>query len=200
VLFALFEVGSLAFWIFFGLAAVLLTALTEHEKFGWASITALVSFGALALFGNFNVFSLALSHPLHVAYIVGAYFVAGALWSVAKWYFFVRERRRKYNDVRAKFLEAKGLPTDGPIPDEHKEAFSKNYDLKEYRNRPRIRDNKAIVTGWLAFWPVSAAWTLLNDPIRRIFEWIYETLHGVYEGISAYVYRGVEEDFKVASK
>lgn len=37
---------------------------------------------------------------------------------------------------------------------------------------------------WISYWPVSIAATLLNNPFRQFFEWIYSNLSGYYDKIT----------------
>ena len=49
---------------------------------------------------------------------------------------------------------------------------------------PKASHKKSIIVSWIAYWPVSLAATLLNDPFRRFFEAIYESVSGYYEKIT----------------
>jgi hypothetical protein len=46
---------------------------------------------------------------------------------------------------------------------------------------------------WLVYWPFSAAWTIIHDPVKKAFKWIYRRLQGVYESIAIRLYRGIDD-------
>jgi hypothetical protein len=37
---------------------------------------------------------------------------------------------------------------------------------------------------WMSFWPMSLLWTLLNDPIRKLFTEIYTRISGTLQKIA----------------
>jgi hypothetical protein len=49
---------------------------------------------------------------------------------------------------------------------------------------PQAKNEKARITRWMSFWPMSALWTLINDPIRRAFEEIYHLISKALQEIS----------------
>ena len=60
---------------------------------------------------------------------------------------------------------------------------------------------------WFSFWPWVLAWTVLNDPLRRLGRHIYYAMRGILQKISVYAWqrvhdklKGVEEAAKAALK
>ena len=51
---------------------------------------------------------------------------------------------------------------------------------------PKASDEKSIITAWIAYWPVSLAGTLLNNPFRRFFEMVYANISGLYDKITSH--------------
>jgi len=51
---------------------------------------------------------------------------------------------------------------------------------------------KPFILRWLMFWPWSLSWTLLDDPIRRTFKAIYDSLVSTYERIAKEVFADVK--------
>lgn len=71
--------------------------------------------------------------------------------------------------------------------------YDHNYlSLRSHDIIPNIADHKGDVVHWIVWWPFSAFWTLLDDPIRRIAELIYRNLQGVYRGTANKIF----SDFK----
>jgi hypothetical protein len=46
------------------------------------------------------------------------------------------------------------------------------------------RDYQPSIKSWILWWPFSALWTLLDDPIRRAVQRIYQELQTVYQRIT----------------
>lgn len=57
--------------------------------------------------------------------------------------------------------------------------------------RPNAGDNKARITAWITFWPMSAVGTLLDDPLRRLVEFIFSKLKNVYEIMSRRMFKDI---------
>lgn len=83
------------------------------------------------------------------------------------------------------------------IPKAEMEDFRRDLDRSGYfrdigsnseKLIPQIGDNKARITSWIVWWPWSALWTLLNDPIRRLAEFIYTQLQTTYQRLANKVF------------
>jgi hypothetical protein len=53
---------------------------------------------------------------------------------------------------------------------------------------PTAREHRSDITGWMAFWPWSAIWTLINDPVKRMYKALARSLEKVFDGISRRVF------------
>lgn len=62
--------------------------------------------------------------------------------------------------------------------------------------KPLVRENKARIVAWMSYWPASMAWTLIDDPVRRIFMSIYESIGGSLQRISDRRFAGIEDAYK----
>jgi hypothetical protein len=63
------------------------------------------------------------------------------------------------------------------------------YHEKEHkRPMPKAKDNKSEIVGWMVYWPWSAFWTILNDPIRRFYKMLVRLLEKMYDKIAEAVY------------
>ena len=82
-----------------------------------------------------------------------------------------------------------------PVPEELQEDYFHYLNQKNYLGSysrvesmdgvtPNIADYKGKVVHWIVWWPFSAFWTLLDDPIRRIAEWCYRSLAGIYRKLA----------------
>lgn len=172
----------------------------EYNRWGFASITLLGTFGVLALIWKIDVFKYIWHHPLSFVVLLLQYFVVGAIWSIIKWWHFVRRRRDLYDEAYHEYAKLHNqLRT--PLSPSDKVDFIRfmsihtpkynHYGELPY-NRPTTRDHKSRIMTWMAYWPWSFIWTFINDPVKRIFKWMYRRLQAVYEGIVDRIYAGVE--------
>ncbi len=196
----LFVFGTLWFWLFVGAMFVVLVALTENEKPGWA-LTAILGSALLINIANGGGALLWMAHhPFSVIGIVVSYFVFGVLNARYKWGKLVYKMRQELNDEVSSFLKSHDLEGTA-IPADlenkwvewlHRNDYSrrvgKDYDCSK---KPLLKQHKAQIITWMAYWPWSVFWTLLNDPIRWAFE-------EVYTGIAKWFQSVADEAFKDA--
>lgn len=202
-------------------AVVLLVAfiaevvLTETEHFGWATALLLVC-GAACYY--FNVYGAALWVKAHVAQTLafaGIYIVAGVAWSFMKWFSYLISYRDKWRE--AKEEDAKNMPhwiedaknephwINGGVaggdrsPPDSQEAWEsyvtsrRGYRLKAFSfSKPQASDNKAKITAWMAFWPFSFLGTFINDPIRRLFNFLFSSFKKLYQQMSDHLFKDLE--------
>lgn len=216
--------GTVWFWAALVLPFLLLIYLVENEKAGAALGTILITIAAFAAFGDPTFFkSLSVAQ---YAIAIGGYVVAGIVWGIVKWFFYVLRARDNYERVRNAFLEnavafrrrtiretaerayydglarhtngtqteAKRLAdaaeaTAGPAPEGFDKELFKQYVARETSLNlaeipPKAARNKGRIIFWMAYWPASAFWTLLNDPLTRLYEFLYRRLGVVFENIS----------------
>ena len=134
-------------------------------------------------------------------YFSVGYVILGLIWSFIKWNQKVKNIFRTFGRLKTKFIEKYGAITDG-----NKEEFYKTLKDKfwysDYSGKhsrfdkelsqekvikeitPKGIDNKGLIVSWISYWPLSLIGTLLNDPFRRFFEWIYESVSGFYDKIT----------------
>lgn len=163
-------VGAIGFWLLLGISAILMSEMMDNDAPGWATITAILTVAILVVFGGFNPLSYLAAHPGEIVLGIAAYFVAGAAWSLLKWYFWLVKLRRQLDagETYSRVVYTAGLRNFPPNPGDH----------------------KSRIMGWIALWPASMLWTLLNDPVRRAAEEIYARLGGTYQRISNRVFHG----------
>lgn len=176
--------------------------LLENEREGWA--TTITSIGlALVLWLNKDVaLDFIKSHPSQILGFAGAYILLGIGWSVLKWQLYVKKAFLGLKTLKADFIRE-----NGPITDENRAIFNKKVavsddikkagsgysvstsdktSLEDIVNQvaPLASKKKSIITSWISYWPISLTATLLNNPFRKFFEWLYEQVSGVYEVIT----------------
>lgn len=191
-----FAIGSLGFWILLVALSAIVVAAMQFEKVIIATAGLVGAFTAMALWGDFNILAAIWAHPLIVVAVIAGYFVCGAAWAPTKWRFHVKECRYKYNDTKADFLRDKGIESGSKIPDELLDEWKRYYRTGIQSKTPQARDNKSRILSWMTYWPWSLGWTLLNDPIRKLFRQIYRQMQSFLQGIADKAYAGVADDFR----
>lgn len=174
--------GAWGFWLLTLGSAVIMSELLDKEAPGWATILAIVTVAILAVFGGINPIQGILHNPWETVLALAGYFALGAAWSLIKWYFFLLGVRRRMEDIRREH------------PGWDRKDVAQLLRSPDVRGEfpPQVSDNKSRVIGWMVLWPASMVWTVINDPVRRACEEIYNRLGGVYQAISNRVFR----DFK----
>lgn len=167
-------VGAIGFWLLLGLSATLMSEMMDNNALGGATIVAIVTVAVLVVFGGFNPISYLAAHPGEIVLGIAAYFFAGAVWSLVKWYFWLVKLRRRIDadEPQDRVLYTAGVRMFPPNPGDH----------------------KSRIIGWIALWPASMLWTIINDPVRRAAEEIYARLGGTYQHISNRVFKGYDKN------
>lgn len=203
MLLGLFLVGTLWFWILMAVAALVVGVCVARESFGKATLSVVATFALLGFLGDFNVLHWLVTHAAEFAVYLVAYFAIGTAWSVGKWWFFVRRKRDEYNDQKNAFLLQRGIK-DGVIPDDlrakWREWIDNQYDGRRSVGRsaypPRARDYKGKITAWMMYWPWSFVVTIVDDPIRKLFNAIFRAIQDVFQRISDSAFKDVKGDFE----
>lgn len=146
-------VGTIWFWLIAVVASIIIIACVENEHYPTPSIVAII-LGAI-------YWKSIIALPWSViALAVGIFAISGAVWSTFQWF-------RRVNKKAAYYRQKYG---DTLSPDQM-DALKREISASE---------NKALITGWIAFWPWDLFWTLTGD----FFNMIYDALAGIYQGIS----------------
>jgi hypothetical protein len=110
--------------------------------------------------------------------VIVGYIGIGAVYSIAKWWLFIREDRNiqtRKNDYETYKKWAQSGPTaDRTIPT-FDDFFASSW------NTLTPSRYKSTIMAWMVVWPLSGAWTLTHD----IFENIYASLVKIYTNISS---------------
>jgi hypothetical protein len=130
----------------------------DDETWGTAAtISVLFVLGLLEWLTSFKPFTFIKDNPLPSLLLGIGYFIAGAVWSVVKWWFAEKARVRR----------------------------AKRDHGEKYRNsKTQTVKYKSTVLVWIGYWPFSLVWTLLSDPFKRLVCWIYDELLHVYQRIT----------------
>ncbi len=171
-MFELFVFGTLWFWL---LLIASFAILTYQVNIGSGFKSFLVFALTLFLFifmGNLEFFDSFIYYIKNnsgkALLIFLGYFLAGAIWSIVKWYYFLLNSKE----------EQKKRKIDYP-------SLAKDFKFKI----PKPSEHKSDIILWMSYWPFSAFWTLIDNPFKKIFNGIFKRLEGVYNKIAAYVFK-----------
>ena len=195
----LFLFGTLWFWIISAVIFGWLIFLTEGDEvhpFG----AGFVLFGFIWIMSSVNDFSI-IANPLLWLKWAAIYLVLGVVWSIIKWFSFLHKKKDKLTGFKEAYVKRDNVElVDNKIPESSWEGFVKYLSDRSYAPNgydkiatredviPTVKGRFGDLTCWIVWWPMSAFWTILNDPLRRIAEAIVRTLKGLYTNIAASVY------------
>lgn len=189
--------GTLWFWLVSVIAFLVIVALVENEKEVCAGFMILGTIAAFYFCGNHGILSWIIGNPLTLLWWVLGYFGVACVWAVFKWTFFVHGESDKYEEAKAAFLRSADSDT---MTVELKREWT-DYANKGYYSghsftfpAPEAGDFKSKIANWMVYWPWSAFWTLLNDPVRKIACFLRDRLTGILNKISKHAYRNSSDD------
>lgn len=195
---AFFVFGTLWFWVisvtFFGL----MIYWTEGDSNFFAGIGLIAFVYVMASVNDFSI----VANPLLWAKWVAIYFALGTVWSFIKWFSYLHRVKDQLRKLKDAYVKRSGviLKKDGTFEDDDFDGFARYLGDKQYLGYGHTINSRADVVPtmgkkfgdlvrWIVWWPFSAFWTILNDPIRRIAEFIVNRFRGAYESLAASVFK-----------
>ncbi len=178
---AFFGVGAVGWWLVLVAGLITLLLLTEHRRYSWTAITVFALSAFLQFAAGINILGWIAANPLGFVVLILGYAAIGVVYSLAKWRLsFLRKERERYDVLVAKFK--------GELPPHQEWLIGQGWNWESVR----VRYNKARITAWIAYWPWSLLWTLIDDPFRKLAEWMYATFRSWYEALFANAFKGVD--------
>lgn len=175
----------------FGLfvCGIIAWALVEGDKHFWGVTTVVLSVAAAFWWFSIDPVSIAKNHWQEALIYIGAYLAGGVVWAVIKWWFFLSNIREDFDEWVAKKKEEDAFhekaKAAGRNVGEHNPWKSTDFSIGYNKSfPPLVREWKGKITGWMIMWPFSAVWTMINDPVRKFFNWTYRVLSGVLQSMN----------------
>lgn len=193
-MFELLVFGTLGFWALFAFWMLTIFLSVEKDNGGCAFFSTVIALVLYHFFGGHLVLPFVANHLKYILLLAGAYLVAGAIWGIIKWWFFVRKQRGLYDEAHEYY---NSHDNSRPWADYVKEG---QYNFVRFQYRPSPKDNKSKIMLWMMYWPWSFLWTMIDDPIKKAFRAVYEKLAGVYQRISDSAFRDTEIHLETKSK
>jgi hypothetical protein len=188
-----------------GLLVVAAIVATELENFGWATVTVIAMIAGAQFFNVVDVLDFVKHNAVQTALWVLAYLAVGVVWSFVKWFSYLISVRDRLKEAKINFCNANGIPLvngEGVIPPDMMTTFMTGYTATGYaryhwkEGKVNATDNKGKITAWMMFWPYSLVGTLLNDPVRRIVNFLFSNFKALYQRMVEYVFRDHPEMLK----
>jgi hypothetical protein len=182
---AFFLFGTYGFWTLIFLALIVATALEENEHGVLAFLTLVGALWAGQLLKPVGI--SAIHHPGTALIYIAAYFSFGTAWGVAKWALFVRNQLEKFNEFKTKWLADREIRIKNRglnSADENDRYFEDGLRANRIEFNPQVSDHKEDILRWMTYWPLSFVWTMISDPITKIFRHIYYSIQSTLQRIS----------------
>lgn len=162
--------AGIAFWpvVIILVESCIILAFVENKNPLVAFVSFIIALVLLEFLTAADPLTFTYNNPVTVLMYAAGYVVIAILYSFWRWDRLGAAWRRKYDD-----------------PDY---ARSKESLLRE---RPLAKYNKALIIGWMMFWPWSLFWWVLADFIIDFFGFLYRHLARVYDAISSRHTKGI---------
>lgn len=176
------------FWFWLAFFFVVALIIYEIEEDSGAGTTAVAVVGSVALWyftGGTNPLPWLSQHWAELLGYLVLYIIVGAGWGIAKWWFYLHNKGDEYEEQRANYQKAWTDATPS-----FKAGYGDDYKtwIANKGYPPAFLEHKADFTMWMVWWPFSAFWTLLNDPLKRIYRMIVQHLGGMLTRMSNAVF------------
>jgi len=172
--------GTIWFWTLLSVVAILIIWFLEdaidygksYKDTGGGTKATMTIFAFLTLyffFGSKEQFVQALyyikDNPGTIILMLTSYVAIGVIWSIVKWYFYLQGFKMYYTKRNGSGKNGISLKTI-----------------------PKGADNKNRIITWMSYWPFSMIWTMINEPVRKIFRYIYSKIEGIYDKMAKSVF------------
>lgn len=196
---AIFIFGTLWFWIVSAAVFGWLIFLTEGEE-AHSIFASLILVAFIWIMSSVNDISI-IANPLLWLKWGAIYMVIGAVWSFIKWFSFLYKQKDKLKSLKETYIKKNKIQlVDGKFshtdwPDYAKYLGQSYYEPNRHKTIreptdviPTVKGRFDDLTRWIIWWPMSAFWTILNDPLRRIARTMINALKGAYTRMAAAVF------------
>ena len=191
-------ISSLVFiWWFIGIATIAIIVALEKEAEGWASTFFSFVIGLLLWNYSSDILAFVTINYIQVIGFSITYILIGIGWSFLKWNTKVKGVFKKLGKIQSKYLNELGeIPEKSLISLNNeickaKFMYSDNsgyaipYDTKFTETvidvTPKGNEYKSVIVAWISYWPLSLIGTLVNNPFRQFFNWVYDLVSGTYD-------------------
>jgi hypothetical protein len=173
-------------------AFVIITICIENDHSFLGTLGLVATAVGLSYLFKWHMLSFIIANPWLIIGGFAGYLVVGVGWMLFKWYLFVLKQKNRYKEAKDKFLREKKATE--LTPDLKSDWISKSYNYG-FEFNPEVSRHKSEIIAWITFWPFSASWFLIHDPITRATRFLYENLKDNLQKISDHVFGDVKSDY-----
>lgn len=201
VVYELFVLWSLPFLLLMAAECVFIFWCVSSRRLWPGLMSLLIVIGVLQFFGNVPTLVYIWNNPGWTLIGVGIWIAASAPWAIIKWTLFVRDNSYRYEEILAKFmLDKPEWPKDPNqfTPEQkvewaeffHRNKYNTNdYEYERVKFDPSYQEHKSDIMVWMVFWPWSLLWTILNDPLYKLFQNLYRAISAWLQRITDYYWQ-----------
>jgi hypothetical protein len=180
--------AALGLW-FWALAGVIILAAivsVENEKFTVTTPIVVIGIAALIwLSGASNVLGWARENIATIIAGVAIYLVVGVIYGVIRYMFYVHKIADRLTDWAKDYgYNVSALTKSQAASFAARERLA-NFPLK-------VSDSKSRIIFWGIYWPFSMPWTLINEPVKRFFNFAYGRMAGFMQIVADRAFRSVK--------
>lgn len=173
---------SWTFMVPFVVWNVLLIWFLEDECPGYALTSTVVFIILLQLCSDFSIPDwITLNTASFIKYGL-AYILIGVVYSIVKYIFYLTESRKSWDRQFNEFKQKRSIDhkiTIETIPENQKRAC---FEHMRYHEIPTVSNSTRHIAFWMGYWPWSAFWTLLNNPLKKMLGGLWRRLHTMILG------------------
>lgn len=179
------------FWIIATLSILVFFYDVSNDKNAYSvlPLSVLITLAILKWSSFSAILSFIANNPVIIISGIGLYFVLGTLWATFKWYLYVKKEANEIND----FINSKASKEIAADEMSKRSYYGISKERLLETNfmaaAPQASKHKGKITSWIAFWVPSAIWSLINDPIRKIVNGIYDSIKGIFQNISNSIFK-----------
>ena len=176
---------------------ILIAIAVESEKTGTAATVFSLAIALILWHYWSDIWSWVSLNPLDTFLFIGGYIVSGVIWSVIKWKSYISRSARHFENLKVEFKVKVGdmggnwkrwveYLNDNSSQLRSSYRFQDSDEPADIIKKITINANskKSLIVSWIAYWPMSLGATLLNDPLRRFGNYIYDRISGKFQRMS----------------
>lgn len=178
--------GGILFWLLTLVAFVASVGSMSSQKIGRTVLVLMGYLALVVLFTNADPMSWVKTNWLLCLYGAGAYLAAGVVYMIIRWQIFSSKVATLYSQIRDSFLAKSDNANILQTPkgkEELLEAVRRDYKMTDLGGSVPllVRRNKARLSTWIIFWPISATEYLLGDLLTDVINGIVQAFSGMMQ-------------------
>jgi hypothetical protein len=141
---------------------------------------------------NIDIWWWVQNNPFKLLMFSVAYLLVGVIWSLFKWFRFVKSELEKCEQCKIQFLTSRNYPPTASIPSELSERWERVLEINGWPPKPsahKVESARFIVT-----WPISVFWAIMRDFFVWVAEKAYSSVEALYQKISDRMFSSITKN------